>query len=227
MLPMKLITELNEGMTTLCEKTEDGKKSWFVEGVWLQSNLKNRNGRIYPRGIMEAQVDRYKREYIDTNRAVGELGHPDGPTINQERISHKILELKQDGDNWIGKAKIVNFGMGLLVQGMLDEGIQIGVSSRGMGSLKENRDGIMEVQQDFYLATAGDIVHDPSAPNAFVNGIMEGREFFWDNGLIKSRDQQEVAEEARIAIEEAARQRDFTAQRQSRIFENYLRSLLS
>jgi hypothetical protein len=222
---MKLITELNESVTTLCEAKEDGKKQWFIEGTWMQSNIVNRNNRRYPKDILESRVNTYIQKYVNDNRAVGELGHPDGPTINQERISHKILELKQVGDDWVGKAKVVDFGLGITLQGILSEGIKVGVSSRGMGSLKEGRDGIMEVQDDFFLATAGDVVHDPSAPSAFVNGIMEGVNYFWDGGLIKIVRAEEIAEKARLEIEEAARSRELTAKKQGQIFENYLRSL--
>lgn len=224
---MKLITELTESVSAIHEARDDGKKSWFIEGVWLQSNIKNRNGRVYPRGILENQVERYNRDYVKDNRAVGELGHPDGPSINQDRVSHKIIELKQDGDNFVGKAKIMNTPMGKIVQEFLEEGIKIGVSSRGMGSIKENASGIMEVQDDFFLSTAGDIVHDPSAPSAFVNGIMEGVEWLWNNGTIVSTKAEEAAEAARLQIEESAGRNSLSIERQNKIFESYLRSLFS
>jgi Prohead core protein serine protease len=220
----KLITELNEEVNILCESNDAGKKSWFVEGIYLQSNIKNRNGRVYPTGILEKEVARYNKDYVLDNRAVGELGHPDGPSINQDRVSHKIVELRQDGDNFIGRAKILNTPMGKIVQEFLDENIKIGVSSRGIGTLKENRSGFMEVQNDFYLATAADIVHDPSAPSAFVNGIMEGVEWLWDNGAIKSV---EAAENAVKQIEEATRSRELDAQKKRQIFENYIKSFLN
>ena len=201
---MKLITELNETVSTLFEKTEDGAKRWYIEGVFLQSNIKNRNGRVYPVNIMEREVNRYMNDYVSKHRAVGELGHPDGPSINLDRVSHKIVELRKDGDNFMGKAQILNTPMGKIVQSFLEDGVAIGVSSRGMGSLKENSKGIMEVQDDFYLATAGDIVSDPSAPDAWVNGIMEGVDWVWNNGVLMA---EKASTEAKISIEEASRAR--------------------
>lgn len=223
---MKLITEVTESISSICE-SKDEKKSWFIEGIWLQSNIKNRNGRVYPRSILENQVERYNRDYVKENRAVGELGHPDGPSINHDRVSHKIIELKQDGDNFIGRAKIMNTPTGKIVQEFLEEGIKIGVSSRGMGSIKENSQGIMEVQDDFFLSTAGDIVHDPSAPNAFVNGIMEGVEWLWDDGVLKASRVEETADAARRRIEEAVRSRELDQRKKAAIFETFIRSLVS
>lgn len=177
---MKLIAELTEEVEVLIEKTEDGKKNLFIEGIFLQSAIKNRNGRVYPEEVMDAEVARYTKEAIEQKRALGELGHPDGPQINLDRASHVITSLKKEGTNYVGRAKIMDTPMGNIAKGMLESGVRLGVSSRGMGSLKENSKGIMEVQKDFRLATAADIVADPSAPNAFVNGIMENVDWIWD-----------------------------------------------
>ena len=183
---MKLITEINEDVQYLTEAEENGKKDYMIRGVFMQGGIKNRNGRVYPVEVLAKEVDRYNQEYISKNRAYGELGHPQGPTINLERVSHLITDLQRDGSNFRGRAKILaETPMGAIVKGIMDDGGQLAVSSRGMGSLKQNRQGVNEVQGDFYLATAGDIVADPSAPDAFVNGIMEGKEWIWDNGLIK------------------------------------------
>jgi hypothetical protein len=181
---MRLVTEINENVEYI---TEANGKDLFIEGVFLQADLKNRNGRLYPGAIMEKEVKRYTKEYIDKKRAFGELGHPEGPTINLDRVSHMITELKKDGSNYLGRAKITDTPHGNIVKNLIKEGAQLGVSSRGMGSLKANKKGIQEVQGDFYLATAADIVADPSAPDAFVNGIMEGKEWVWDNGAIAER----------------------------------------
>ncbi len=178
---MKLICEINENLEYVAEETESGGKSHHIKGVFMQGNLKNRNGRVYPMEVLENEVNRYTKEYIDRKRAFGELGHPSGPTINLDRVSHMITELKREGDNFIGKAKIMDTPMGNIVKNLMDEGATIGVSSRGMGSLKQNRSGIAEVQKDFMLATAADIVADPSAPDAFVEGIMEGVEWLYDD----------------------------------------------
>ncbi len=178
---MKLFTEQVEDVKYITEGKSD--KSLFIEGVFLQSNLKNRNGRIYPKEIMEKEVSRYINESVDRKRAFGELGHPEGPTINLDRVSHMIVSLKESGDNYIGKAKIMDTPQGNIVKNLIKEGAKLGVSSRGMGSIKE-QNGVSVVQEDFYLATAADIVADPSAPDAFVNGIMEGKEWVWDNGIL-------------------------------------------
>ena len=189
---MKLMCELMEDVEMLVEKDETtDKKEYFIKGVFLQAEQKNRNGRVYPLETMQKEVDRYSKQYIDTNIAFGELGHPDGPTINLERVSHMVKELKQDGPNFIGKAKIMETPYGKIVKNLIDEGAKLGVSSRGMGSLK-TLGGSQVVQDDFHLATAGDIVADPSAPMAFVEGIMEGREWIWDNGILKETDVQEI-----------------------------------
>ena len=185
---MKLITEIVEDLEVF-EEEDGGKKSLYLEGIFLQSETKNRNNRIYPREILEREVGRYKKSYIKENRAFGELGHPEGPTINLERVSHMITQLRRSGDSWTGRAKIMReTPSGKIVEGLLNEGAQLGVSSRGMGSLQDQQDGTKVVADDFYLATAADIVADPSAPNAFVKGIMEGREWMWDNGLLRESD---------------------------------------
>lgn len=186
---MKLIKEYNED-SLLCEAKVDeaGEKKHFIEGVFLQGNIKNRNGRVYPMETLTNEVKRYSEKYIANNRAFGELGHPDSPTVNLDRVSHLITELRPDGDNFIGKAKIMGTPMGEIVKNLINEGAKLGVSSRGMGSLKPGKDGANEVQDDFFLATAADIVADPSAPDAFVEGIMEGKEWIWDNGALRAVD---------------------------------------
>jgi len=182
---MKLITEINEAVEYIAEAREDGKKDYFIRGPFMQANIKNRNGRMYPSEVLDKEVKRYSEENVKKNRAYGELGHPTSPTINLDRVSHMIKELHRDGDNFIGKAKIMTeTPMGQIVKNLMDEGASLGVSSRGMGSLK-NKNGVAEVQDDFYLATAADIVADPSAPDAFVEGIMEDKEWIWDNGVIR------------------------------------------
>ena len=181
---MKLITEVTEQINVINEATENGKREFFIEGPFLQAEKQNRNGRIYPMSVMEREVNRYVTEYVDKNRAYGELGHPSGPTINLERVSHMTKSLRKEGSDYIGKAKIMDTPYGNIVKNLMSEGATLGVSSRGMGSLKE-KNGVMEVQDDFWLATAADIVADPSAPDAFVRGIMEGKEWIWDNGVIK------------------------------------------
>lgn len=186
---MKLITETIEQVKYLTEKKEDGGKAYYIEGPFLQTEVKNRNGRVYRKDIMEREVNRYIKEYVETKRAFGELGHPDGPGINLDRVSHMIVSLKEDGNNYIGRAKIMTeTPMGRIVKNLIDEGAQLGVSSRGMGSLKLNKEGVNEVQDDFYLATAGDIVADPSAPDAFVRGIMEGKEWMMVEGRFVESD---------------------------------------
>ena len=177
---MLLIREVYEDLQYITEAKENGQKQYFIEGIFMQGDLKNRNGRIYPATVIAKEVNRYNEQFVNKNRAFGELGHPDGPTINLDRVSHMITELRQDGSNFIGKAKIIDTPMGKIVKNLIDDGASLGVSSRGMGSVKPNRQGIMEVQEDFMLATAGDIVADPSAPNAFVRGIMEGTEWIYD-----------------------------------------------
>ena len=182
---MKLISEEAINVEFLTEATESGGKSYFIEGIFMQANKKNRNGRVYPTEILQKEAKRYTTEFIKKKRAFGELGHPDGPTVNLERVSHMIEELEEVDQNFMGRAKILDTPYGKIVKNLIDEGAQLGVSSRGMGSLKAGKNGISEVQGDFYLATAADIVADPSAPDAFVHGIMEGKEWIWDNGLLK------------------------------------------
>ena len=188
---MKLISEEAINVEFLTEATKSGGKSYFIEGIFMQANKKNRNGRVYPTEILQKEAKRYTTEFIKKKRAFGELGHPDGPTVNLERVSHMIEELEEVGQNFMGRAKILDTPYGKIVKNLIDEGAQLGVSSRGMGSLKPGRNGISEVQGDFYLATAADIVADPSAPDAFVHGIMEGKEWVWDNGLLKETQIQE------------------------------------
>ena len=184
---MKLISEEVSSAEYLVEEDKNGKKEYKIKGVFLQSNIKNRNGRVYPKEILMKEVTRYNKEFINKNRAFGELGHPDGPTVNLERVSHMIKKLYPDGDNFIGEAKIMDTPYGKIVKGLIDEGAQLGVSSRGMGSI-EQRNGASFVKDDFMLATAADIVADPSAPKAFVEGIMEGKEWVWDNGVLVEQD---------------------------------------
>ena len=182
-LQMKLITEQIENVEVVTEGKGDDKKL-YIEGVFLQSELKNRNGRMYPFSVLEKEVNRYNEEYIKTSRALGELGHPDGPTVNLDRVSHRITSLTAEGNNFIGKAQILDTPMGKIAKSLLEDGVKLGVSSRGMGSI-DRREDCNVVMDDFMLATAADIVADPSAPDAFVNGIMEGKEWAWDNGILK------------------------------------------
>ena len=199
---MKLITEINEDLEVFELEEEGGKKSLFIEGIFLQSEIKNRNGRVYPKELLEREVERYTNKYIKENRAFGELGHPEGPTINLDRVSHMVTELSSDGNDWKGKAKVLKeTPYGKIVQGILGEGARLGVSSRGMGSIEEMEDGTKLVKDDFYLATAADIVADPSAPGAFVQGIMEGKEWVWDNGLL----QEKQIEEMQLKIEASSK----------------------
>lgn len=180
---MKLITENIEEIQVLTEE-KDGKKTHYIEGIFLQGDITNRNGRNYPVNILEREVTKYNENFVGTGRALGELGHPDGPTINLDRVSHKILSLKREGNNFIGKAKLLETPMGKIAKNLLDEGVKLGVSSRGLGSLTV-KDGVNYVGEDFMLATAADIVADPSAPDAFVEGIMEGREWVWESGMLR------------------------------------------
>ena len=180
---MKLISEQIEGIEYITEEKDNGEKSYKIKGVFMQSEVKNRNGRVYPFEVLNKEVKRYNKEYIEEKRAFGDLGHPDGPTVNLERASHMITALYPKGKNFIGEAKILKTPMGEIVKNLMDEGAKLGVSSRGMGSL-EQKNGANYVKDDFYLATAADIVADPSAPNAFVEGIMEGKEWVWDNGAL-------------------------------------------
>ena len=186
---LKLISEHKSFCTIHVEvkQREDGKKNYKLKGVFLQSEIKNRNGRVYPFEVLDKEVQRYNKEFIEKNRAYGELGHPDGPTVNLDKVSHMVTSLEPDGKNFIGEAKVLSTPMGNIVKSLMDDGAKLGVSSRGMGSL-DQKNGANYVRNDFYLATAADIVADPSAPNAFVEGIMEGKEWIWNNGLIKEAD---------------------------------------
>ena len=183
---MKLITEEIEQVEFIVEN-RNGKKSLYIEGVFLQGNIKNRNGRMYPMETLRKEVARYTENHIQSGRALGELGHPDGPTVNLDRVSHKIVSLKESGSNYVGKAKILGTPMGKIASNLLDEGVKLGVSSRGVGSLKPTREGFSVFGEDFMLATAADIVADPSAPDAFVSGIMEGKEWVWDGGILREK----------------------------------------
>lgn len=185
---MKLICEITEEIKVIKEEVDSAQKNYFIEGIFLQAELKNRNGRMYPQDMLQREIDRYVTEYVDKKRAFGELGHPDGPTINLDRVSHMITDLRAEGANFIGKAKILNTPNGNIVKALIDEGARLGVSSRGMGSIRTEGHDIQVVQDDFYLATAADIVADPSAPDAFVNGIMEGKEWVWKNGILREQD---------------------------------------
>jgi|TARA_R110000822_G_scaffold66857_10_gene163220 hypothetical protein len=212
---MKLIAEFtDQRLNFLSEATEKGGKRHFIEGVFMQSESKNRNGRVYPKAVMEKAVDRYVTEQVNTGRAVGELNHPEGPSINLDKVSHIIESLKWTGNDVVGKARILETPMGNIVKGLLDGGVQLGVSTRGMGSLEE-RNGVMYVKDDFHLSTV-DIVQDPSAPTAFVNGIMEGVEWVWNNGVIQSQ----VIEKMETEIKKASRTNLHEVQ--IREFKNFL-----
>ncbi|SVB17720.1 uncharacterized protein METZ01_LOCUS170574 [marine metagenome] len=194
---MRLICEQLEDVEFICEDSKKGK-NYFIEGVFMQANVKNRNGRVYPKAILQKEAKRYEQNYILQKRAFGELGHPEGPTVNLERVSHMITELNEDGNDFRGRAKIMDTPYGKIVKNLIDEGARLGVSSRGMGSLKPVGRNCSHVQDDFYLATAADIVADPSAPAAFVNGIMEGKEWIWDNGILDERHVARIEKEMKI-----------------------------
>jgi len=183
---MKLIREEIESVDFIVEE-RNGKKSLYIEGVFLQGNIKNRNGRMYPMETLRREVQRYSENHVVAGRALGELGHPDGPTVNLDRVSHKIVSLKENGSNFIGKAKILGTPMGKIASSLIGEGVKLGVSSRGIGSLKMTKEGVNIVGDDFMLATAADIVANPSAPDAFVEGIMEGKEWVWDGGILREK----------------------------------------
>ena len=183
---MKLITEQLDDVEVIVEN-RNGKKSMFIEGIFLQGDIQNRNGRMYPMETLRKEVQRYNESFVDSGRAVGELGHPEGPTVNLDRVSHKIISLKESGSNFIGKAKLLNTPMGVIAQNLIDEGVKLGVSSRGLGTLAVNEEGVKIVSDDFMLATAADIVSDPSAPDAFVSGIMEGKDWVWDGGVVREQ----------------------------------------
>ncbi len=216
---MKLIREEIEKVELITESV-GGKKQLYIQGVFLQSECVNRNGRMYPFQIMEREVNRYNENYVKKGRALGELGHPDGPTVNLDRVSHKITELKQDGNNFIGKAQILSTPMGKIAESLLKDGVTLGVSSRGIGSLRENNKGYKEVGEDFMLATAADIVADPSAPDAFVQGIMEGKEWVWDGGLLREK----LAENTRKQINTLVDQRRLE-EHKIQLFNDFINSL--
>jgi hypothetical protein len=217
---MKLITETVQDIQYIKEAREEGGKAYYIEGPFLQTEIANRNGRVYRKETMDKEVQRYIKEYVDTKRAFGELGHPDGPSINLDRVSHMIVSLKEDGNNYIGRAKIMTeTPMGRIVKNLIDEGAQLGVSSRGMGSLKVNKEGVNEVQDDFYLATAADIVADPSAPDAFVRGIMEGKEWM----MVEGRFVERHYDVAKAAIR-AAKSNDLEAVK-IKVFENFIKQI--
>ena len=223
---MNLITEYTEdSVEVITEAKEDGKKNYFIEGIFMQGDIKNRNGRIYPSATLENEMSRYQKEFIETKRALGELGHPDGPQINGDRVSHLITEMKRDGNDFYGKAKILSTPMGEIVKSLLDEGVKIGVSTRGLGSVKAGKDGVMEVQKDFHLSTV-DIVTDPSAPNAFVNGIMENVEYYYDIASGNWRAQeviQDIQEEVEKKVNRVVRTIDEATA--TRMFESFIRTL--
>ena len=200
---MKLIREEIESVEFLVEQ-KNGKKSMYIEGVFLQGNIKNRNGRMYPMETLRKEVSRYNENHVQAGRALGELGHPDGPTVNLDRVSHKIVSLRESGDNFIGKAKILNTPMGKIAASLIEEGVKLGVSSRGIGSLKMTREGVNVVSDDFMLATAADIVADPSAPDAFVEGIMEGKEWVWDGGILREKFAAKTYKEINTLVDQKA-----------------------
>lgn len=214
---MKLIKEVTEGTKLITEENKKGGKDYFIEGIFLQSELKNRNGRMYPESVMDKEVGRYLKEAVENNRAYGELGHPDNPSINLDRVSHMITSLRKEGTNWIGRAKILETPMGNIARGLLDGGANLGVSSRALGSLKMNEEGVQVVQDDFMLSTAADIVADPSAPDAYVQGIMEGKEWAFVDGNFVERD----IEETRKFINRAAANKQLV-EAQIKAFQHFL-----
>ena len=218
-MTVKLITEQVQDVQILKEEDEKtGKKNYKLKGIFLQGDIKNRNGRVYPVEVLEKEVKRYNKEFIEQNRGYGELGHPEGPTVNLERVSHMVTSLERDGKNFIGEAKVMSTPMGKIVENIMDDGGKLAVSSRGMGSL-EQKNGANYVKNDFYLATAADIVADPSAPQAFVQGIMEGKEWIWNNGVLKEVEIAEIQED----IERNIRSRN--ANYQALAFAKFLKKL--
>jgi len=214
---MKLISEEIQSAEYLIEEN-NGKKDYKIKGIFLQSEVKNRNGRVYPREVLVREVNRYNKEFVERKRAFGELGHPDGPTVNLERVSHMITKLTPSGKDFIGEAKIMNTPYGKIVKGLIDEGAQLGVSSRGMGSISM-RNGVNYVRDDFYLATAADIVADPSAPDAFVEGIMEAKEWVWENGVLIEKDIEAWKHQIRNAKQRALEEAKL------KVFESFLKKL--
>lgn len=216
---MKLITEEIESVEFLIEQT-NGKKHLYIEGVFLQGNIKNRNGRYYPMETLRREVGRYNENHVMKGRALGELGHPEGPTVNLDRVSHKIISLRESGNNFVGKAKILNTPMGKIASSLIEEGVKLGVSSRGIGSLKMTREGINVVSDDFMLATAADIVADPSAPDAFIEGIMEGKEWVWDGGVLREAYGKKTYREINTLVDQ--RKLD---ENKLRLFNNFLQNI--
>ena len=214
---MKLITEEISNAEYIVEE-KNGKKNYAIKGIFMQSDVKNKNGRIYPKEILQKEVARYNREFINKNRAFGELGHPDGPTVNLERVSHMIKSLTPEGSNFVGEARVLDTPYGKIVKSLIDEGASLGVSSRGMGTLV-NTGGANIVKDDFYLATAADIVADPSAPDAFVEGIMEGKEWVWNNGILKEQDID------RLKLQAESKERMARAEKNAKVFESFLKNL--
>ena len=216
---MKLIREEIESVEFLVEQ-KNGKKSMYIEGVFLQGNIKNRNGRMYPMETLRKEVGRYSENHITSGRALGELGHPEGPTVNLDRVSHKIVSLKENGSNFIGKAKILSTPMGKIASSLIEEGVKLGVSSRGVGSLQQTKEGYSVVGEDFMLATAADIVADPSAPDAFVSGIMEGKEWIWEGGILR----EQLAERTQQRINTLVSQKRLE-EHKLELFNNFLSNL--
>jgi len=216
---MKLIREEIEKVEVLTEES-NGKKNLYIKGIFLQAEQVNRNGRLYPGSIMEREVKRYNEQYVQKGRALGELGHPDGPTVNLDRVSHKIVDLQREGNNFVGKAQILSTPMGKIAESLLKDGVTLGVSSRGIGSLTATKEGYKQVGEDFMLATAADIVADPSAPDAFVQGIMEGKEWIWDGGVLRER----LAENTRRQINQLTAQRQLE-EHKIELFDQFLNSL--
>ena len=215
---VKLFSEAVENVEYICEAQENGPKKYSIRGPFMQAEVKNRNGRVYPMEVLSKEVEKYNKNFVQQNRAFGELGHPDGPTVNLERVSHRITSLRPDGQNFIGEAKIMDTPMGKIVKNLMDEECKLGVSSRGMGSLDE-RGGAKYVRDDFYLATAADIVADPSAPNAFVEGIMEGKEWVWNNGALIESELVEMKRKFDV------KQRNRDAKLESLAFAKFLKRL--
>jgi hypothetical protein len=216
---MKLIREEIESVDFIVEE-RNGKKSLYIEGIFLQAEQANRNNRLYPMSVMRREVERYNENHIQTGRALGELGHPDGPTVNLDRVSHKIVSLKESGNNFIGKAKILATPMGKIAESLINEGVKLGVSSRGVGSLQQAREGYSVVGEDFMLSTAADIVADPSAPDAFVSGIMEGKEWVWDGGILR----EQLAKKTYKRINTLVTQKQLDEQK-AQLFQNFLNKL--
>jgi len=216
---MKLIREEIESVEVIVEQ-RNGQKHLYIEGIFLQGDIKNRNGRMYPCETLAKEVGRYNENFVQKGRALGELGHPDGPSINLDRVSHKITSLRQEGTNFIGRAQILSTPMGNIAKSLLDEGVKLGVSSRGMGSLREDRNGIKVVGEDFMLATAADIVADPSAPDAFVNGIMEGKEWVWDGGILREKYAEKTYKQINTLVDQKRLEEN-----KLRLFNNFLSNL--